>query len=158
MGRVFQTDTSRSLTESEVMNEPQIIRDMLGETTAGKPRTLAVIGLSDDPAKPSHYVSAYMQQHGYKLYPVNPSLPTVLGETSYPSLAQLPIQPDIVNVFRLPKFLPAIVEEMIRLGLSNLWVQQGILNLEAASRAEAAGIHVIMDRCIMVEHRRHTPA
>jgi hypothetical protein len=95
-----------------------------------------------------------MQQHGYKIYPVNPSIPDVLGERSYASLSDLPIKPDIVNVFRLPKFIPAIVDEMLQLGLPNLWVQQGIINLEAADRAEAGGINVIMDRCIMVEHRR----
>ncbi len=85
-----------------------------------------------------------MQQHGYKIYPVNPSIPEVLGEKSYATLSDLPIKPDIVNVFRLPKFIPAIVEEMIQLKLPNLWVQQGIINLEAAARAEAAGIHVVM--------------
>jgi predicted CoA-binding protein len=138
------------------MNEPKTIHDMLGVTTAEHPRTIAVIGLSEDPNKPSHYVSAYMQQHGYKLYPINPSIPTVLGERSYASLSDLPIKPDIVDVFRLPKFIPGIVDEMIQLGLSNLWVQQGIVNPEAAARAEAAGIHVVMDRCIMVEHRHLT--
>jgi uncharacterized protein len=132
------------------MNEPEAIRSML----TGK--TIAVIGLSEDARKPSHYVSAYMQQHGYKLYPINPSIPEVLGETSYPSLADLPIKPDIVNVFRLPRFIPAIVDEMIHLNLQNLWIQQGIVNLEAAAHAESAGIHVVMDRCIMVEHRHLT--
>jgi predicted CoA-binding protein len=139
------------------MNEPEIIRSMLGVTAKENPRTIAVIGLSEDPSKPSHYVSAYMQQHGYKLYPVNPSISEVLGEKSYASLSDLPIKPDIVDVFRLPKFIPAIVDEMIQLHLPNLWVQQGIVNLEAANRAEAAGIHVVMDRCIMVEHRHLTP-
>ena len=139
------------------MNEPEIIRSMLGATAKENPRTIAVIGLSEDPSKPSHYVSAYMQQHGYKLYPINPSIPEVLGEKSYASLSDLPIKPDIVDVFRLPKFIPAIVDEMIQLNLPNLWVQQGIVHREAASRAEAAGIHVIMDRCIMVEHRYLTP-
>ncbi len=129
---------------------------MLGTTTAENPRTIAVIGLSDVPSKPSHYVSAYMQQHGYKLYPVNPSISEVLGEKSYASLSELPIKPDIVNVFRLPKFIPAIVDEMIQLKLPNLWVQQGIIHLEAAARAESNGIHVVMDRCIMVEHRNAT--
>jgi uncharacterized protein len=137
------------------MNEPALIHDMLG-TTSQNPRTIAVIGLSEVPSKPSHYVSAYMQQHGYKIYPVNPSITEVLGEKSYASLSDLPIKPDIVNVFRLPKFIPAIVEEMIQLHLPNLWVQQGIINLDAASRAKASGIHVVMDRCIMVEHRRAT--
>ncbi|NYF51506.1 CoA-binding protein [Tunturiibacter gelidoferens] len=139
------------------MNEPEIIRSMLGVTAKENPRTIAVIGLSEDSAKPSHYVSAYMQQHGYKLYPINPSIPKVLGEKSYASLSDLPIKPDIVDVFRLPKFIPAIVDEMIQLGLPNLWVQQGIINLEAANRAEAAGIQVVMDRCIMVEHRYLAP-
>jgi hypothetical protein len=132
------------------MNEPGTIHSMLAA------HTIAVIGISEDPAKPSHYVSAYMQQHGYKLYPVNPSIAEVLGEKSYATLSELPIKPDLVNVFRLPKFIPAIVEEMIALGLSNLWVQQGIVHLEAAARAEAAGIHVVMDRCLMVEHH-HQP-
>jgi uncharacterized protein len=134
------------------MNEPEIIRNMLAVSTKESPRTIAVIGLSEVPVKPSHYVSAYMQQRGYKIYPVNPSIPQVLGEKSYASLADLPIKPDIVNVFRLPKFIPTIVDEMLHLGLPNLWVQQGIVDLEAAARAEAGGIHVVMDRCIMVEH------
>jgi hypothetical protein len=76
---------------------------------------------------------------------------TVLGEKCYPSLADLPIKPDIVNVFRLPRYIPAIVDEMLSLGLRDLWVQSGIVNLEAASKAEAGGIRVVMDRCIMVE-------
>jgi len=131
------------------MNEPDLIRTLLSE-----PKTIAVIGLSPDPGKPSHYVPAYMQQHGYRILPVNPGVDSVLGETCYPSLSALPVKPDIVNVFRLPRYIPAIVEEMIQLGLPNLWVQSGIVNLEAASRAEAEGIHVVMDHCIMVEHRR----
>jgi predicted CoA-binding protein len=131
-----------------MMNEPDLIRTLLS-----RPATIAVIGLSPDPGKPSHYVPAYMQQHGYRILPVNPAVDTVLGETCYPTLTDLPIKPDIVNVFRLPKYIPAIVEEMIQLGLSNLWIQSGIINREAAAQAEAAGIHVIMDRCIMVEHR-----
>ena len=138
------------------MNEPELIRNMLGASTKQTPRTLAVIGLSDIPSKPSHYVSEYMQSHGYKIYPVNPSIHEVLGEKSYPSLADLPIKPDIVNVFRLPKFIPAIVDQMLQLGLPNLWVQQGIIHPEAAARAEAGGIHVVMDRCIMIEHRSLT--
>jgi predicted CoA-binding protein len=136
------------------MNEPELIRNMLAVSTKESPRTIAVIGLSEVASKPSHYVSAYMQQRGYKIYPVNPSITEVLGERSYPSLAELPIKPDVVNVFRLPKFIPAIVDEMLQLGLSNLWVQQGIIHQQAAARAEAAGIHVVMDRCIMIEHRR----
>jgi len=135
------------------MNEPQTIDAMLGD---GRGRTIAVVGLSDIPAKPSYYVSEYMQRHGYKIYPVNPSLQTVLGEKCYGSLSDLPVKPDVVNVFRLPNAIPAIVDEMLTLGLKNLWVQQGIVNQEAAEKAEQGGIHVVMDRCIMIEHRRHS--
>jgi predicted CoA-binding protein len=131
------------------MNEPGLIHDMLANA-----KTIAVIGLSENPGKPSHYVSAYMQQQGYKIYPINPALPEVLGEKSYASLANLPVKPDIVNVFRLPRFIPAIVDDMLALGLKNLWVQIGIINEEAATTAEAGGIRVVMDHCIMVEHRR----
>lgn len=130
------------------MNEPEVIQALSGA------RTIAVIGLSDDPAKPSHYVSAYMQRAGARIYPVNPALETVLGERCFGSLSELPVKPDLVNVFRLPRFVPAIVEEMVALGLRGLWVQQGIVHLDAAARAEAAGIAVVMDRCLMVEHRR----
>lgn len=130
------------------MNEPEIIRQMLRAN-----RTIVVVGLSDHPAKPSHYVSAYMQQQGFRILPVNPSLGSVLNETCYTSLSELPTKPDVVNVFRLPRAIPAIVEEMIALGLNNLWVQAGILHPEAAASAEQAGIRVVMDRCIMVEHR-----
>jgi len=133
------------------MNEPDAIETMLGE---GEARTIAVVGLSDNPAKPSHYVSAYMQRMGYKIYPVNPAIETVLGERSYASLTELPVKPDVVNVFRAPSRISAIVDEMLLLGLKNLWVQLGIVNLEAAERAEQGGIRVVMDRCIMVEHRR----
>jgi uncharacterized protein len=135
------------------MNEPQVIRDMLGNPPS-QPRTIAVIGLADDPNKPSNYVPAYMQKQGYRILPVNPTVETVLGEKAYSSLADLPAKPDVVNVFRLPKFIPAIVDQMLELGLKNIWIQQGIINAEAAARAEAGGIHVVMDRCIMVEHSR----
>jgi predicted CoA-binding protein len=135
------------------MNEPDLLRTMLHDS-----KTIAVIGLSADPAKPSHYVSEYMQQHGYKIFPVNPSLAgaEVLGEPSYATLADLPIKPDIVNVFRVPSLIPGIVDEMLALGLPNLWVQAGIVNLEAAEKAEHGGIHVVMDHCIMVEHRNYS--
>lgn len=134
------------------MNEPEVIRTMLGRPPA-EPRTIAVVGLSGNPSKPSNFVPTYMQRHGYRIVPVNPQVDSVLGERSYGSLSELRIKPDVVNVFRLPKFIPGIVDEMLRLGFENIWVQQGIIHLEAAARAEAGGIHVVMDRCIMVEHR-----
>jgi predicted CoA-binding protein len=129
------------------VNEPEVIARMLAA------KTIAVAGLSSDPMKPSHYVSAYMQSAGKRILPVNPAVSSVLGETSYPSLRDLPERPDVVNVFRLPKAIPAIVDEMIDLGLTGIWLQQGIRNPEAAAKAEANGIQVVMDRCIMVEHR-----
>ena len=134
------------------MNEPEVIRAMLGHPPK-QPRTIAVVGLSDNPDKPSNYVPAYMQRHGYRIVPVNPLVESVLGERAYSSLSELPMKPDVVNVFRLPKFIPGIVEEMLQRGFKNIWVQQGIIHNEAAARAEAGGIRVVMDRCIMVEHR-----
>jgi predicted CoA-binding protein len=135
------------------MNEAETMIEMLGGRERA-PRTLAVVGLSDDPRKASHGVSAYMQAHGYRILPVNPGIASALGEKSYASLSELPVKPDVVNVFRLPKYIPAIVDEMLALGLTDLWVQMGIWSDEAVAKAEAGGIRVVMDRCIMVEHRR----
>ena len=129
------------------MNEPETIAAMLAATT------IAVVGLSEDPTRPSHYVSAYMQAAGKRILPVNPAVSRVLGEASYSSLGNLPERPGVVNVFRLPRAIPALVDEMIELGFDAMWIQQGIRNEEAAARAEAHGIRVVMDRCIMVEHR-----
>ena len=137
------------------MNEPALIHEILT-----KAKTIAVIGATDSESKPSHFVPAYLQQHGYRVVPVNPSVESVLGEKSYASLTELVaagIRPDAVNVFRLPKFIPAIVDEMLALGLDNLWIQSGIVNEPAAIKAEAGGIHVVMDHCIMVEHRHLRP-
>ncbi len=129
------------------MNEPAVIARML------EAKTIAVVGLSDDPMKPSHFVSKYMQASGVRIVPVNPAVETVLGERAYASLRDVPVRPDVVNVFRLPRAVPAIVDEMIALGLTQMWVQQGIVNEAAAAKAEAHGIAVVMDRCLMVEHR-----
>ena len=130
------------------MNEPKVIAEML------KAKTIAVVGMSDDAGKPSCYVPAYMQRMGCRIIPVNPSIESALGEKAYASLADLPEKPDLVNVFRLPKYIPAVVDEMIALGLGAMWVQSGIVHEEAAAKAEAAGIEVVMDRCIMVEAQK----
>ena len=135
------------------MNEPDVILKMLG-APGWQPRTLAVVGLSDDPMRPSHSVSAYMQSNGYRILPVNPGVARVLGQRAYPALRDLPERPDVVNVFRLPRYIPTIVDEMIELGFENLWVQLGIRNEPAAIKAEDAGIAVVMDRCILIEYRR----
>jgi uncharacterized protein len=135
------------------MNEPEVMLEMLGGRER-RPRTLAVVGLSDDAMRPSHAVSTYMKEHGYRIVPVNPLIRSALGERSYASLRELPERPDVVNVFRLPRYLPEIVNEMEHLGLDNLWVQLGIRNEPAAIRAEECGMHVVMDRCILIEHAR----
>lgn len=131
------------------MNSPEVIHEILAS-----PKTIAVVGLSDNPSRASFGVSQYMQRHGYRIIPVNPAVESVLGEKSYASLADLPVKPDVVNVFRLPKFVPAIVDEVIRLGIPYLWLQLDIVHPEAIAKAEAAGVKVIADRCILIEHRR----
>lgn len=113
--------------------------------------TIAVVGLSDDPAKTSHMVSAAMQQKGYRIIPVNPNAETVLGEKSYASLRDIPEPVDIVNVFRRPEHTPPIAADAVAIGAKVLWLQLGIANEEAARIAGEGGLTVIMDRCIKVE-------
>jgi uncharacterized protein len=117
-------------------------------------KTIAVVGLSNDPMRPSHGVSSYMQQQGYRIIPVNPTISEALGERSYPDLASVPEEIDLVNVFRRPDYVPAIVDEAIRLKLPAIWLQEGVIHPEAASKAREAGMPVVMDRCILKEHRR----
>jgi uncharacterized protein len=116
-------------------------------------KTIAVVGLSDSPLRPSHGVSAYMQTHGYRIVPVNPKIKTALGEKAYPSLLEVPEKIDIVNIFRRPEYLEEIVEQAIRLKVPAIWMQEEVVNERAALRARQAGIFVIMDRCILKEHR-----
>jgi uncharacterized protein len=116
-------------------------------------KTIAVVGLSDSPLRPSHGVSAYMQTHGYRIIPVNPKIKTALGEKAYPSLLEVPEKIDIVNIFRRPEYLEEIVEQAIRLKVPAIWMQEEVVNERAALRARQAGIFVIMDRCILKEHR-----
>jgi len=117
-------------------------------------RTIAVVGLSNDPSRPSHGVARSMKMLGYRIIPVTPSAPEVLGERSVPDLAHLAdvlgpgVKPDIVDVFRRPEHVAAIVDECIQLGLPALWLQDGVIDEHAAERASAAGILTIMDRCI----------
>ncbi|TFE31798.1 CoA-binding protein [Cohnella luojiensis] len=114
-------------------------------------QTIAVVGLSDDPSKTSHMVSEAMQQKGYRIIPVNPNASSILGETSYPTLKDVPVPIDIVNVFRRPEHTPPIAAEAVEVGAKVLWLQLGISNEEAASIATEGGLRVIMDRCIKVE-------
>lgn len=116
-------------------------------------KTIAVVGLSDSPLRPSHGVSAYMQSHGYRVIPVNPAIAEALGEKSYASLSDVPEKIDIVNIFRRPEFVEAIVDEAIALKVPAIWMQEEVIHEKAAEKARKAGIFVVMDRCILQEHR-----
>lgn len=117
-------------------------------------RTIAVVGVSSKRYRPSHGVTEYLQRAGYRIIPVNPQETTVLGEKSYPDLDSVPEPIDIVDIFRRSEFVPEIVEAAIRKGAKVVWMQEGVIHEEAARRAEAAGLTVIMDHCILKEHRR----
>lgn len=117
-------------------------------------KTIAVVGLSSKRHRPSHGVAEYMQRQGYRIIPVNPQETEVLGERAYASLDEVPGPIDIVNVFRRSEFVPEIVEAAIRKGARAIWLQEGVIHEEAAERARQAGLIVVMDRCILKEHRR----
>ena len=117
-------------------------------------KTIAVVGLSDNPEKTSNHVARYLQEQGYKVIPVNPTIQAALGEKAYPRLQDIPGKVDIVDVFRRSEDVPPVVDDAIAVGAKCLWMQLGIVNEKAAKKAEAAGMSVVMDHCIMVEHRR----
>jgi len=119
-----------------------------------KYKSIAGVGLSSNPMRPSYDVTEYMQAAGYRIIPVNPNEREVLGEKSYARLEEVPEKIEIVNVFRRAEEVPAVVESAIRVGAKVVWMQQGIENEEAAQKARAAGLMVIEDACILVEHRR----
>jgi uncharacterized protein len=116
-------------------------------------KTIAVVGLSDDPMRVSHGVSAYMQSQGYRIIPVNPQIGSSLGEKAYGSLLEVPEKIDIVNIFRRPEFVEEIVDQAIQLKVPAIWMQEDVIHEKAAEKARAAGIFVVMDRCILQEHR-----
>ncbi|GAB3447253.1 CoA-binding protein [Actinophytocola sediminis] len=118
-------------------------------------RTIAVVGLSNNELRASYFVGYYLKRHGYRVIPVNPRATEILGETSYPSLLDVPEPVDIVNVFRAPDALVEIAEQSVRIGAGALWCQFGVINAEGARIAEDGGVPVIMDRCIKVEHARY---
>lgn len=119
-----------------------------------KSRTIAVVGLSNNPLRASHGVSAYMQSHGYRIVPVNPRIHGALGEKAYPSLLDVPEKIDIVNVFRRPEFVEEVVDQAIQLKVPVIWMQEQVVNEKAAATARNAGIFVVMDECILQEHMR----
>lgn len=116
-------------------------------------KAIAVVGLSNDPLRPSHAVSAYIQSHGYRIIPVNPRIESSLGEKAYASLLDVPQKIDIVNIFRRPEFVEEVVEQAIRLKVPAIWMQEGVIHEKAAEKARKAGIFVVTDRCILKEHR-----
>ena len=134
------------------MPAPLDIAKLLRET-----KTIAVVGLSSNPSRPSYRVASYLQEQGYRIVPVNPNCRAVLGEAAFPSLLQVPkgIRIDLVNIFRRSDAVLPIVEETIQLGAQGIWMQEGVIHSVAAQLAEKAGLWVIMDRCLMIEHNHY---
>jgi predicted CoA-binding protein len=125
------------------------MKSLLQET-----RTIAVVGLSDKPNRPSYDVAQYMQSHGYKIIPINPNCQQILGETCYPDLKSVPAPIDMVNVFRKAEDCWPVAKEAVEVGAKSLWLQLGISNQEAADYAQQHGLKVVMNRCIKIDHMR----
>ena len=130
--------------------DPRTIRKIYGYA-----RTIAMVGLSPNRLRPSFFVGQYLQYRGYRVVPVNPTAAEILGETSYPTLMAIPFPVDVVDVFRAPSAAPSIAEEAAAIGAKALWLQFGVISPEAAERAAAAGLDVVMDRCMKIEHGRY---
>jgi hypothetical protein len=119
-------------------------------------RTIAVVGLSANELRASNFVGYYLRRHGYRVIPVNPRETEILGQTCYPSMLDIPVPVDVVNVFRAPDALPGIAREAVAINAGALWCQFGVINAEGAQIAEGGGVTVIMDRCLKVEHARYS--
>jgi len=130
--------------------DPLTIQRVLREA-----KTIAIVGLSANPLRPSNFVGFYLQRHGYRVIPVNPRESQILGERSFAALKDVPIAVDIVDVFRAPAALPGIAREAVAIGAKCLWCQFTVVNEEAAGIAAAGGLFVVMDRCLKVEHARY---
>ena len=122
-----------------------------------KSKVIAVVGLSPKPERDSHEVAKYLQDQGYRIVPVNPRADTILGEKSYPDLASIPEKVDVVDIFRRSDDVPPVVDQAIDIGAKAVWMQLGIVNEDAAAKAREAGLGVVMDRCMLVEHRNLVP-
>jgi uncharacterized protein len=131
---------------------PDVDSDQIAEVLK-KAKTIAVVGLSSSPFRPSYGVAAYLQTHGYRIIPVNPQVDEVLGEKSYASLRDIPEKVDIVNIFRRPEHVPGVVDEAIAIKAPVVWMQEGVIHEKAAEKARRAGLFVVMDLCILKEHR-----
>lgn len=132
---------------------PEEIRALLKQV-----KTIAVVGLSPKPDRPSHTVARALQRLGYRIVPVRPAVDEVLGEKAYARLTDIPFPVDLVDVFRAPEYVPAIVEAAIAIGAKAIWLQEGVVHAVAAERAQAAGLTVVMDRCIYKDHIALMPA
>ena len=133
----------------EKYRRPALVRRLLDA------RTIAVVGLSANPARPSHGVGAYLLKAGYQVIPVNPMESEVLGQRAYPSLLEVPGQVDLVDVFRAPDAVPEIAEQAVQIGAGGLWLQLGVISPRGISIAEAGGLDVVVDLCIKIEHARY---
>ena len=129
------------------MNDITIIKKIF------RMRTIAVVGMSQKPERPSNFVALYMQDKGYEIIPVNPGQKEIAGETSYPSLQEIPKQVDVVNVFRRPEYVLPIAEAAIEISAKALWLQDGVINKDAAKLAKEAGLLVVMNDCMLRQHR-----
>src|SRR5919198_2996488 len=130
--------------------DPTVIRRILHTA-----RTIAIVGLSSNPLRPSNFVGFYLQRHGYRIIPVNPNEREVYGEKAYASLLDIPEKVDVVDLFRASQFVPPFAAEAVKIGAKAVWMQFGVISAEGARIAEEGGLAVVMDRCMKVEHARH---
>lgn len=131
------------------MNEPSTIEKILRTSV-----NVVVVGLSPNPSRPSHTVAQYLKDQGYRIIPVNPQVETVLGEKSYPSIMDVPHRIDVVDIFRRSEEVEPIVEATVKRKIPAVWMQEGVVNVQAATKAESEGLMVVMDKCMLKEHKR----
>lgn len=146
----IKLNTKLDAEQRQLFQHPKRIQKLLGEA-----KTIAMVGLSAKPERPSNFVASFLLSEGYQVIPVNPRADEILGQKSYPDLKSIPVPVDIVDIFRKPEIVGGIVEEAIAIGAKAVWQQLGIINLEAAEKAREAGLDSIVDRCIKMEHGRY---
>ena len=142
------------ITKRYVLNRSVAIHTAIIESIFNTTSTIAIVGLSENANRPSNRVGNYLINNGFEVIPVNPNLESVLGQKCYPDLIQIPVQVDLVNIFRRSEYVKPVVEEAIRIGVKSVWMQDGVKNDEAAKLASDAGVLVIMDDCIYRQHKR----
>ena len=157
-GQAEERERARAMLEAQENDGPVPLLDLRGELSLlSQARSIAIVGASADPARPSHGVMRYLQHHGYEVVPINPNVREVLGVRAYRTLEEAVAETgpfDIVDVFRRPEHTPEIARSAVAIGAGALWLQLGVVNWEAAEIAHAAGLAVVMDRCTAIEHRR----